>query len=515
MRQVTPTYELLRAAFADAEKDLPRYRVLYQAIRGAILSHQLPPGTRLPSTRELAQELGLSRNTVLSTFEGLLAEGFITAREGSGTYVAHGAAPPRPPAPATRTRTAGAGAATPGPVLSRRGERIAAFQGGARFEIQPICGGDADFSLFPMRQWQRLQSRQLRLARPELLDYSHEGGHAGLRHAIADYLRVSRAVRVEPAQVLITAGTQHSLDLCAHLLADAGDRVWVEDPCYWGARAIFESCELKVDPVAVDADGMDPALAPAGSHPRLVHLTPSNQYPTGVPMSLARRRAILDIATRDRTWILEDDYDSELRYAGRPLSSLQGLDPGERVIYLGTFSKVLYPGIKIGYLVVPPGLVASFRSALYDLQRPGQLTAQAALAEFIARGYYATHIRRLRAAYAQVRERLQAALAPCLGEGAWIASQSAGLHLVLGLPEGRDDEALAARARAANLRVNSLSSYYLGTPRSRGLVIGYGYAPAQAVEQAGAELARIVRAQWSKRRTPDRPSPAAREKERG
>ena len=344
-----------------------------------------------------------------------------------------------------------------------------------------------------MQQWQRLQSRQLRLARPDLLDYSREGGHAGLRQAIADYLRVSRAVRVEPSQVIVTAGTQHSLDLCAQLLADAGDRVWVEDPCYWGARAIFESCDLKVEPIAVDADGMDPASAPAGARPRLVHLTPSNQYPTGVPMSLARRRAILEIALRESAWVLEDDYDSELRYGGRPLSSLQGLDAGDRVIYLGTFSKVLYPGIKTGYLVVPPALVAPFRSALYDLQRPGHLAVQAALAEFIARGYYATHIRRLRAAYAQVRERLVAALAPCLGEKAWVASQSAGLHLVLALPPDADDRTLARAAREEGLLVNPLSEYFVAAPRTRGLVVGYGYAPADAVEKAGARLARLVR----------------------
>jgi GntR family transcriptional regulator/MocR family aminotransferase len=243
----------------------------------------------------------------------------------------------------------------------------------------------------------------------------------------------------------------------------------------------------------VDGDGMDPTRAPAGSRPRLVHLTPSNQYPTGVPMSLARRRALLDLALRERAWILEDDYDSELRYGGRPLSSLQGLDTGERVIYLGTFSKVLYPGIKIGYLVVPPLLVAPFRSSLYDLQRPGQLTVQAALAEFIDRGYFATHIRRLRAAYALVRDRLVGALQPCLGENAWVASQSAGLHLVLGIPPDRDDRALSEKARLAGLRVNALSDYFLGPPLARGLVVGYGYAPAQRVEQSGAELARILR----------------------
>ena len=494
MRQATPTYELLRAAFADADGDLPRYRVLYQAIRDSILGHRLPAGTRLPSTRELARELGLSRNTVLSTFEGLLAEGFISARAGSGTFVAQAAAAPRarghraPPGGADRRPAA---AATP--ALSQRGSRLAAFHGGSRFEIQPLSGGEADFTLFPIKQWQRLQSRQLRLARPELLDYAADGGYLPLRNEIADYVRVSRAVRVEVDQVLVTAGTQHSLDLCAQLLADAGDRVWVEDPCYWGARCIFDACDLRIEPVPVDADGMNPAAGPAGSRPKLIYLTPSNQYPTGVPMSLARRRAVLELAARERAWILEDDYDSELRYSGRPLASLQGLDAEQRVVYLGTFSKVLYPGIKIGYMVVPPPLVESFRSALYDLQRPGQLAVQGALAEFMERGYFATHIRRLRQAYAETRAMLVAALEPALARGAWIGSQSAGLHLVVRLPDGTDDQKLALTAAAHDIRVNPLSHYYIGPSHASGLVVGFGYAPAQKVARGGRILAQILR----------------------
>ncbi len=497
MRQTTPTYELLRAAFADADGDLPRYRVLYQAIRESILGHRLPAGTRLPSTRELARELGLSRNTVLSTFEGLLAEGFISARAGSGTFVAQAAAAPR-----GRGAKSGSGGAEPRSVapnatalpLSQRGQRLASFRGGTRFEIQPLCGGEIDFTLFPIKQWQRLQSRQLRLARPELLDYAVDGGHAPLRQAIADYVRVSRAVRVDVEQVIVTAGTQHSLDLCAQLLADVGDRVWVEDPCYWGARCIFDSCDLKIEPIAVDADGMNPAAAPAGSRPKLIYLTPSNQYPTGVPMSLARRRALLELAARERAWILEDDYDSELRYSGRPLASLQGLDTEQRVVYLGTFSKVLYPGIKIGYLVVPTALIEPFRSALYDLQRPGQLAVQGALAEFMERGYFATHIRRVRQAYAETRALLIEALHPALGKSAWISSQSAGLHLLVRLDGHCDDRRLAETAAKQGVRVNALSRYFIGAPTASGLVVGYGYAPSEKVARCGRVLARLLKA---------------------
>jgi len=496
VRRAAPTDELLRSAFADATAQgaLPRYRTLYEAIRQAILAQQLPPGTRLPSTRELARDLELSRNTVLSTFEALLAEGYILARAGSGTFVAHAAA-----APKGRGRKPDAWRATSSSrsgleELSRRGVRLARFQGGRRLEIQPLSGPEADFTLFPMKQWQRLQSRQLRQGHLELLDYATKGGYLPLRRAIADYVRTSRAVRVEVEQVVLTAGTQHSLDLCAQLLADVGDTVWMEEPGYWGARCIFEACDLRIEPIAVDAEGMNPDQAPRASRPRLIYLTPSNQYPMGVAMSLARRRALLQIAARERAWIIEDDYDSELRYSGRPLASLQGLDAEQRVVYLGTFSKVLYPGIKIGYMVVPAALAEPFRSALYDLQRPGQLTVQAALADFIERGYFVTHIRRLRQAYAERRELLVGILSAQLGKIAPITSQAAGLHLVIRLPDACDDQRLAALAAEQGTTVRALSGYYVGRPTARGLVVGFGYAPPDKLAAHGRMLGHAVRA---------------------
>ena len=499
MRQAVPTDELLRSAFAEAQAiaDLPRYRVLYEAVRRAIFSQQLIPGARLPSTRELARDLGLSRNTVLSTFEALLAEGYIVARTGSGTFVAHAAAAP-PKGRARRTadvaRAASSSVRASPEELSRRGLRLARFQGGRRLEILPMSGHDADFTLFPMKQWQRLQSRQLRQGHLQLLDYATQGGFMPLRRAIADYLRTSRAVRVEVEQVVVTAGTQHSLDLCAQLLADVGDTVWMEDPGYWGARCIFESCDLKIEPVGVDEEGMNPDRAPRGSRPRLIYVTPSNQYPMGVPMSLARRRLLLQIAARERAWIIEDDYDSELRYSGRPLASLQGLDAGQRVVYVGTFSKVLYPGIKIGYMVVPAALAEPFNSALYDLQRPGQLTVQAALADFIERGYFITHIRRLRQAYAERRELLLEALGSQLGRVAQITSQAAGLHLVIRLPEQCDDRHLAALATGGGTTVRALSEYFMGPALARGLVVGFGYTPPEKLIAHGRLLAQTLKA---------------------
>ncbi|MBV8209661.1 MAG: PLP-dependent aminotransferase family protein [Burkholderiaceae bacterium] len=501
MRHAAPTDELLRAAFANAQTadGLPRYRILYDAVRRAILSQQLAPGVRLPSTRELARDLELSRNTVLSAFEALLAEGYLVSRAGSGTFVAHAAAGPvvrggRRPSDGARGAGAGVPVRDGTGELSKRGARLARFRGGQRLEILPMGGSEADFTLFPMKQWQRLQSRQLRQGRLDLLDYAIKGGFEPLRRVIADYLRASRAVRVEVEQVVLTAGTQHSLDLCAQLLADAGDTVWIEDPGYWGARCVFDASGLKIEPIAVDPEGMNPELAPRGSRPRLIYLTPSNQYPMGVAMSLARRRSLLQIAARERAWIIEDDYDSELRYSGRPLASLQGLDSSERVVYVGTFSKVLYPGIKIGYMVVPSALAESFGSAVYDLQRPGQLAVQAALAEFIERGYFATHIRKLRQTYAERRERLIGALQAQLGEASRITSQPAGLHLVLRLPDGSDDERIEAVAKERGTTVRALSRYWIGPPSVRGLVIGFGYTAPDRLAHHGRNVARAVRA---------------------
>lgn len=503
-----PLAELLLTDLAPRETagQTPRHRRLYESIRRAILSHHLPVGAKLPSTRDLARDLGLSRNTVLTAYEQLLAEGYVKALTGSGTFVAdtfpdiQDGAPGSPAAVRERSalprldRADMLPAGEPNARLSRRGNRLTHIAAGSQFEIQPFAPGDPDFSIFPFKLWQRLQNKYWRDARPELLDYGSAGGYLPLRRAVADYLRVSRSVRVNTDQVLITAGTQQSLSLAAQLLADAGDLAWVEDPCYWGARRVFEACDLLLRPVPVDAEGMNPQTDDLPTEPRLIYLTPSHQYPKSVVMSLSRRRLLLDLAARKAAWILEDDYDSEYRYTGRPLSSLQGLDTHDRAVYLGTFSKVLYPGIKIGYMVLPPALVEPFKSALYDLQRPGQMMLQAALADFIEQGYFATHIRKMRLLYGERRELLRKTLAPILGSAATISSEESGLHLAILLPPDCDDTALAGRAAEEGLSVRALSSYYLGADRERGLVVGYAYVPTEKIAYYGRLLGNVVKA---------------------
>ncbi|MGV7207828.1 PLP-dependent aminotransferase family protein [Oxalobacteraceae bacterium A2-2] len=477
---------------------LPQQRRLYEAAKAAIHQERLAAGSKLPSSRDLARDLGIARNTVIAAFEQLAAEGYVASRPGSGTYVADLRAHSASMRGDGARQQAARGASACPAMLSRRGRELTAFAAGARYEIQPMAPGDADFSSFPFKLWQRLQNRVWREARADLLDYGQSGGYLPLRQAITDYLRISRSVKVSVEQVLITGGTQQSLDLCAQLLADVGDTAWVEDPCYWGARRVFQARELKLHPVTVDSDGM--ALRPAdlATAPRLIYVTPSHQYPTGAVMSLARRRELLEVAVRKQAWILEDDYDSEFRYTGRPLAALQGLDTDERVLYMGTFSKVLYPGIKVGYLVVPPALAPGFKSALYDLQRPGQLMVQAALADFIALGHFTAHIRKLRQTYGARRELLRRTLAGQLGARLHgrvaISSEESGLHLVVELPDQVDDVALEQLAAESGIQVKALSSYYLVAPPRRGLLVGYAYCATEKIVHYGRLLASVIEA---------------------
>lgn len=480
--------EMHRLASQDA---LPLHRQLYEALRRALLDGKLSAGERLPSSRDLAQDLDLSRNTVVAAINQLSVEGYLVSQVGSGTYV-NDSVPRALPRPTARSAQQAA-------RLSRRGERLATTFCASQLEVQPFTPGIADFSAFPVALWQKLQNKHWRMTYPDMLDYSTSGGYAPLRRAVADYLRVFRSVQLDADQVLITSGTQQSLELCAQLLADHGDTVWVEDPAYWGAVKAFMATGLRLHPVPVDEQGLAPRAADDDHHPRLIYVTPSHQYPTGGVMSLARRHQLLACAAQHKAWVLEDDYDSEFRFSGPPISSLEGLDKDGRVLYMGTFSKVLYPGLKLGYLVVPKALVEPFRQAHYDLNRPGQMPLQAALAEFIEMGHFASALRRSRQNYAERRQTLLEALRPCLGDaarganlGAYVSGAEQGLHLCLRLPQRVDDRALAHRLGQQGLTVRPLSAYCLERSDLRGLVIGYGYAPLAGIEQHGPALARGV-----------------------
>ena len=477
-----------------AQDPLPLHRQLYEALRRALLDGKLAAGDRLPSSRDLAQDLDLSRNTVVAAINQLSVEGYLISRVGSGTFV-NDSLPRALPGQARGTRLHPP--ATPAPAhLSTRGQALASTFRAVTLEVQPFTPGIPDFSAFPLTLWQRLQNKHWRMAYPDMLDYNSSGGYAPLRRAIADYLRVFRSVQLDAEQVIVTTGTQQSLELCARLLADHGDPVWVEDPAYWGAVKAFMASGLDLVPVPVDDEGLRPGTPGAHRAPRLIYVTPSHQYPTGAVMSLPRRQQLLAVAREHGAWVLEDDYDSEYRFSGPPISSLAGLDTDHRVLYMGTFSKVLYPGIKLGYLVVPKGLVEPFRQAHYDLNRPGQMPLQAALAEFIEMGHFSSALRRARQNYAERRQCLLEALTPCLGAGSEaprISGAEQGLHLCLHLPASVDDRALAEHIARQGLSVRPLSGYCLARNDLSGLIIGYGYAPLADIRRDGPLLAAAVR----------------------
>lgn len=475
---------------------MPAHRRVYESIRRAIVSHHFVPGTRLPSTRSLAEALKLSRNTLLAAFEQLHDEGYVVSKTGSGTRVAKTL--PEDFTDKKYAKNAGIPDASRSPAgLSARGTAAAGQSNQPSHEVQPFAPGEDDFSAFPTQLWSRLLNRQWRAPQPAHFDYGHAGGHLPLRCAIANYLRMSRAVNLTVEQILITSGTQQTIDLCARLLTDHGDLVWVENPCYWGARRVLEVNGLQLHPVPVDEEGIFPSIADFRRPPRLIYTTPSHQYPKGVVMSYGRRRLLLDYAASMGSWILEDDYDSEFRFEGHPLSSLQGMDQNARVLYLGTFSKVMYPGIKLGYLVVPPDLAESFKRGLYQLQRPGQVAIQAALAEFIEEGHFASHIRRLRQIYGERRRLLQEALAPIISVGARLPLAGSGLHLMVGLPSDCDDLRVAELAAEQGLKVYPLSSYGMGENREKGLIIGYAYAATERISHYGRILADVIQAALS------------------
>jgi GntR family transcriptional regulator/MocR family aminotransferase len=486
--------ELLLLELAKSS-ELPLRRRIYEAVRDAIIDGVLPPGARLPSSRDLARDLAMSRNTVVSAIDDLLAEGYTEARIGSGTYVAR-EFPERQTRFAERVARSAASAisAKTSPVrpLSRRGTRLTDVSGYDHLEVQPFSPGTVDYDSLPLRQLNQIFRKYLSRARPELLDCGEPGGYLPLREAIARYLKMSRSVNVTADQVLITSSTQQSLDLCAHLLADVGDVVWLEDPCYWGAQRAMDAAGLELRAVPVDADGMAPGTTDWQDHPRLIYVTPSNQYPTGAVLSLERRSRLLDFAAQCDAYILEDDYDSEFRYQGRPLPSLQGMDMHQRVLYLGTFSKVLFQGLRLAYLVVPQDLLSRFKVGLYDLYRPGQLAMQASVAEFITQGLFEANVRRMRVVYGERRAILRATLERHLGTEVELSRSNAGMTMVIYLPAGSDDRALAAAALRSGITVRALADYFLGKRHRPGLVVGFAYVPSVDIAPWAEALSQLI-----------------------
>jgi GntR family transcriptional regulator/MocR family aminotransferase len=479
----------------DKQSGPPLYRQLHNLLLAAVLDGQLPAGTKLPASRLLARELGIARNTVIEVYENLRAQGCVEGRHGSGTYVAdlsvdHIIEVPRPAAD-TPARHA---ASNVRPVLSKRGQSLIAGAGFSPRQWGAFMPGVPDVREFPARVWTRLQNRHWRKAIPEQLSYAPEGGLPALRRALAEYLRSARSVRCEPEQIIITTGIHQSIDLTTRLLADPGDSVWLEDPCYWGLRSTLRSLGMVLQPLPVDAEGLDWQAAGTSPAPRFVIATPSHQYPLGMGMSLARRQALLEYCRLNGSWIIEDDYDSEFRYGTRPIASLQGLDSNELVIYIGSFSKTLFPGLRLGYLVAPPQLAGTFSKGSAELYREGQLQQQAVLADFITDGHLSAHIRRMRGLYSRRRQCLLEAVQAAFGEKFEVVGNNAGLHLVVRLPDEVDDVAVAEAALQQGVLVRPLSRYYHQfATGQRGLLLGYACVTEAEITPAFAILAGVLK----------------------
>jgi GntR family transcriptional regulator/MocR family aminotransferase len=473
----------------DRAGDQPLYRQLRDLLLKAVMQGRLPAGGKMPSSRLLARELGLARNTVTEVYETLIAEGCLHGRGGSGTYVADLSAD-RIQAPEFFAQVEAEAA----PALSARGKLLRAGAGFAPHQWGAFMPGVPDVSEFPTRVWSRLLSRHWRRPAPERMTYAPSGGLPELRAAIAAHLRDARSLTCAPEQVIITTGSHQSVDLAARMLLDPGDCVWLEDPCYWGLRSGLQSLDLDLCAAPVDGEGLNCALAENLPAPRMIIVTPSHQYPLGAVMSLARRQTLLERARRWGAFIVEDDYDSEFRYGTRPIACLQGLDRGGRVIYVGSFSKTLFPGLRIGYLVAPPALADALADGSAELYREGQQLTQAVLADFIRDGHLSAHIRRMRGLYGLRRQILREAIETEFDGALTASGDNAGLHLILRLPDGADDRRISDEVLRAGIATRPLSRYFAEAEKApAGLLLGYACVKEEAIGPAFSRLAEILR----------------------
>ena len=477
------------------DANLPLYQALYAHMRAAILSGELKGGMKLPSTRALAEELNISRNTVLNTYRQLLAEGYLESKEGSGTFVAH-VLPEvllTAPHPDTSQIIQPSRTKSPQPLFSERSKaQMTAYQPPSADKLpRPFLAEAPALDAFPYQLWSRLVVRQARRMPVPTFTYQDSAGYRPLREAIAAHVAVSRQVHCTPEQILIVPGSQGGLDLAARMLINPGDPAWIEDPGYPGARGAFLGAGAHVIPVPVDQEGLIVQVGiERAPQARLVYLTPSHQFPLGVTMSLARRLELLDWAKHTNAYIIEDDYDSEFRFAARPLAALQGLDVADRVIYIGTFSKVLFPSLRIGYMILPPALVDSFLKVrrMVDIHSP--IFEQAVLAAFMSEGHFTRHLRRMRTLYAERRRALLDAASELPLK---IDSQAAGIHCVGWLPDGLDDLELASRAGDYDLNLTPISSFCLEPLPRKGFLLGYAGFSEQEIKHGAKRLGDLLR----------------------
>jgi GntR family transcriptional regulator / MocR family aminotransferase len=474
-----------------AHSELTLQRQVYEGLRSAILEGRLRSGRRLPSTRTLARDLRVSRNTVAAAFDQLVAEGFVEARVGSGTRVTSALSGRVSPGigPLTASRVV-----RNRPSISRRGRFLSKRRAGSRVTTsRPFRPGWPALDHFPLDVWSRLASRVARQLGRDLLGYSSPAGYVPLRKAIAEYLGVARGVRCSEEQVIVTSGSQQALYIAAQALMDPDDEVWVEDPGYLGTRGALEAAGARLIPIPVDEAGIDVRFAERRHQPpRLVVVTPSHQFPLGVTMSAARRVELLRAARRLRAWIIEDDYDSEFRYSSRPIAALQGMDDDGRVVYVGTFSKTLFPGLRLGYAVVPPALVSTFAAARSVLDVHSPTLDQAVLAEFIRTGHFARHLRHMLALYSERHRVFVEESKHHLRGSVEVAVSDAGLQCVGWLAPDLGESAVARAATRHDVDVTPLSRFALRRARRAGVLLSFGAFEPQQIRAGVRRLADAI-----------------------
>ncbi|TYC51729.1 PLP-dependent aminotransferase family protein [Rhodobacterales bacterium] len=471
----------------DRTGQVPLAEQIYRGFRNAVRSGLLRSGTRLPATRRLAQSLGVGRNTVNVAYDLLQAEGIVVLRPGAAAQIAdelslegEGAKPVAPPLVTG---------------LSARGKRLSEnLRGPGRSEqhiaFQP---GAPALDCFPYEDWARCLRRAARLERGDTMLYRHYAGIPALRRQLVDHLAIERGVRATPDQILITSSMQASLFLLAQALADPGDEAWLEEPGYIGARTAFHTAGLTIRPMAVDRDGADPkTIVPSGNRSRLIYVTPSHQFPFGARMPLARRLVLLEQAGKAGAVVLEDDYDSEFLFEGRPVAALYGLAEEGRVVYMSTFSKSLMPGLRIAYCVVPECLAERLSQGVRNMGCAANVQTQAALAHFMDSGGYRKHLKTIMQIYLERGSALVAALKNRLGDRISVEAPAGNVQVTLAFRQPVDDVAISAAMHRHGFSVSPLSSYYVGENAKPGLVIGFAGASMKEIETGVQTLARLL-----------------------
>jgi GntR family transcriptional regulator/MocR family aminotransferase len=477
---------ILNLITIDRRASKPLYQQIYDSFRSRIIRGELRAGDLVPSSRELARESRISRLPVLTAYAQLLAEGYFESRVGAGTFISS----------SLPNRSTGSSPS------AARGQRLLSAQVAAlpKYErpswaesLGAFQVGQPELQKFPIEIWLTLVARYSRRMRLKALQYGDAMGLLELREAIATYLRTSRGVRCEAQQIMIVSGSQQALDLATRVLLEAGSAAWVEEPGYWLVHHVLKAARCRIVPVPVDAEGLNvTADIKLNRNARAAFVAPSHQYPLGVTMSATRRLQLLEWAQRSRAWIIEDDYDSEYRYGSLPIASLQGLDGNARVIYIGTFSKVMFPSMRLGYVVIPFDLMERFAAMRQVMDICPPHITQAVMSDFIREGHFARHVRRMRPIYAERRRVLVAELERQLGDNLTIMGDQAGMHLAIFLAPGRDDRKIAATAARQSLWLSPLSSSYVGKTPRHGFVLGFGNANANDIPKAVRHLKKLI-----------------------